>query len=199
MSDPLEERIREYYGVMGRQPMPVALEDRLLERRRRQAATPRWVGVVVGIATAAVVFAAIAVPLLVRTNGRPSPGPGGASLGAIRADFVELVTTDATNLGKNVATAQSVCAGAATLAQQTSSCTTTINALSSELLEINTAFNAATVPGGVATQMAQLVQALGAFASANSMGSAQTASVVVTDATTVESDLRILQRALTTS
>jgi hypothetical protein len=199
MSDSLEDRIRAHYDVMGRQPMPAALEDRLLERRRRQAATPRWVGVVVGMATAALVFAAIAVPLLVRTNGGPSPGPGGASLGAIRADFVVLVNTDATNLGTNLNIAQSVCAGAATLAQQTSSCTTTINGLTSELLEINTAFNAATVPGGVAAQMAQLVQALGAFASAYSNGSTQTASVVVTDATTVESDLRILQQALATS
>jgi hypothetical protein len=87
----------------------------------------------------------------------------------------------------------------ATLAQQTSSCTTTINGLSSELLEINTAFNAATMPGGVAARMAQLVQALGAFASAYSIDPTQTASVVVTDATTVESDLRILQLVLATS
>ena len=199
MNDPLEDRIRAHYGVLGRQPMPEALEDRLLDRRRQQAATSRWVGVLVGIATATVVFAAIALPLLARTNGGPSPGPGGASLGAIRADFVKLVNTDATNLGKNVTTAQRVCSGAATRAQQTSSCTTTVNGLSSELLKINTAFNAATVPGGVAAQMAQLVQSLGVFATAYSIDSTQTASVVVTDATTVESDLRILQQALATS
>jgi hypothetical protein len=198
MNDPLEDRIRAHYGVLGRQPMPEALEDRLLERRRRQAATPRWVGVVVGIATAAVVFAAIAVPLLVRINGGPSPGTGGTSLGAIRADFVQLVNTDSRTLDKNVTTAQSACAGAATPAQQTSSCTNMINALSSELLEIDAAFNAATVPGGVAAQMAQLVQAVGAFAIAYSNGSTA-ATVVLTDATTVELDLRTLQQALATS
>lgn len=198
MNDPLEDRIRAHYGMLGRQPMPEALEDRLLERRGRRVATSRWVGVVVGIATAAVVFAAIAVPLLARTNRGPSPGTGGTSLGAIRADFVELVNTDSRTLGKNVTTAQSACAGAATPAQQTSSCTTMINALSSELLEINAAFNTATVPGGVAAQMAQLVQAEGAFAIAYSNGSTA-ATVVLTDATTVESDLRILQQALATS
>jgi hypothetical protein len=198
MNDPLEDRVRAHYGVLGSQPMPEALEDRLLEHRRRQAATPRWVGVVVGIATAAVVFAAIAVPLLARTNRGPSPGTGGTSLGAIRADFVELVNTDLRTLGKNVTTAQSACAGAVTPAQQTRSCTTMINALSGELLEINAAFNTATVPGGVAAQMAQLVQADGAFAIAYPNGSTA-ATVVLTDATTVESDLRILQQALATS
>ncbi len=199
MNDLLEDRIRSHYDVLGRQPMPAALEDRLLERRRRQAAAPRWVGLLVGFATAGVVFAAIAVPLLDRTNGGSSPATGGPSLGSIRAGFVELVNTDSSTLGRDVTAAQSVCAGAATLAQQTSVCTATIKALSSELLDINTAFDAATVPGGVAVPMAQLVQALGAFASAYSIDSAQTASVVVTDATTVVSDLRILRQALATS
>jgi hypothetical protein len=184
--------------VLGRQPIPEALEDRLLERRRRQAPPSRWMGVVVGIATAAVVVIAIEVPLLARINSAPSAGTGGASLATIRAEFEELVNTDSRTLGKNIATAQSVCAGAATFAQQSSLCTSTINALSSELLEINAAFNSATVPGGVATQMAQLVQAVGAFATANSNGFAHAATVVLTDATTVESDLRILQQALAT-
>jgi hypothetical protein len=107
MNDPLEDRIRAHHAVPGRQPLPRALEDRLLERRRRQAATPRWVGVVIGIATAAVVFAAIAVPLFERTNRGPSPGTGGTSLGAVRAEFVQLVNTDSSALGKNVTTAQS--------------------------------------------------------------------------------------------
>jgi hypothetical protein len=199
MNDPLEDRLRAHYAALGRQPMPEALEDRLLERRQRQTATSRWLGLVVGLATAAVVVAAIAVPLFARINGGPSPGTGGASLGAIRADFVELVNTDSRTLGKNVTTAQSACAGAATFAQQTSSCTITISALSSELLKINAAFNAATVPGGVAAQMAQLVQAAGAFAIAYSNGSTQAATVVIADATTVESDLRILQQALAIS
>ncbi len=198
MNEPLEDRLRAHYAALGRQPMPEALEDRLLERRRRQAATSRWLGVVVGLATAAVVVAAIAVPLFARINNAPSPGAGGASLGAIRADFVQFVNSDSRTLGKNVTTAQSACAGAGTSAQQTSSCTTAINGLSSELLEINAAFNAVTVPGGVAAQMAQLVQASGAFAIAYSNGTTQAATVVLTDATTVESDLRILQQALAT-
>jgi hypothetical protein len=111
---------------------------------------------------------------------------------------VQLVNSDSRTLGKNVTTAQSACAVAGTSAQQTSSCTTAINGLSSELLEINAAFNAVTVPGGVAAQMAQLVQASGAFAIAYSNGTTQAATVVLTDATTVESDLRILQQALAT-
>ena len=195
MTDPLEDRIRAHYGVMGRQPMPAALEDRLLERRHRQAGTPRWMGVVVGLATAAVVFAAIGIPLLARTHTGPSPATG-TSLSVIRADFVQLVNTDSSTLAKNVVAAQTACAGAGTPAQETSSCRATITGLSTELLQINTAFNAATVPGGVAAEMAQLVQALGAFASAYSIDPTQPASVVVTDATVVGSDLRILGQAL---
>ncbi len=199
MNEPLEDRLRAHYGVLGRQPLPAALEGRLLERERRQTATPRWIGVVVGIATAAVVFAAIAVPLLVRTNSGPHPATGGTTLGAIRADFVNMVNTDLSTLTKDTVAAQSVCAGAGTLAQEASSCITTINSLSTELLQINTAFNTSTVPGGVAAPMAQLVQALGAFASAYSIDSTQAASIVLIDATTVASDLRILQLALATT
>jgi hypothetical protein len=196
MNQPIEDRLRAHFSVLGSQRMPVALQDRLLERRRRRTTTPGWIGLVVGMATAAVIFAAIAVPLLARTNAGTGPATGGTSLAAIRADFARLVITDSTSLGKNMATAQRACAGAATLAQETSTCITTINALSTELVQMNTAFNAATVPGGVATQMAQLVQALGSFASAYYIDSTQPASVVITDATTVQTDLRIVQEAL---
>src|SRR5579859_431926 len=124
MTDRLDDKLRAHYALLGQQPMPASLEDRLLERRGR-AAAPRWRGLAIGIATAAAVFAIIAVPLLARLHNAPSlAGPGTTTLGGIRAEFVKLVTTDAAALNTKLIDAERLCSGSGAAAQQTSACTT---------------------------------------------------------------------------
>lgn len=196
MTDHLQDRLRAHYTALGQQPMPEALENRLLQRRRREPVEQRWRGLVIGLATAAAVFAIIAVPLVTRLQSTPNPANSG-TLGAIRTQFAKLVTTDSAALNGALANAQRACAVSATGGQETTACVTAARRLSGELLDINTDFNAVTVPGGVAAEMAQLVQALAAFATAASSGQSTSATTVMADAAAVETDLGALQHALT--
>jgi hypothetical protein len=200
MTDRLDDKLRAHYALLGRQPMTVALEEGPLKRRRREPSPARWRGLAIAVATAAAVFAIIAVPLFARLNSAPNPASTGTTtLGGIRAEFVKLVTTDSAAWNSELLNAERACAGSGAAAQQTSICVTATSGLSAELMHTNTDFNTATVPGGVAAEMAQLVQALGAFASAQASGQSLSPTTVMADATTVETDLQALQHALASS
>ncbi len=196
MTEPIEDNLRRYYGALARQQMPATLQERLLERRRRDLAPPRWVGFVVGIATAAVIFTIILVPLLARNQSGVTIDPGSAAAIEVRNHFTELVTTSSSTLTTDLTSAQRTCASTAPPARDLAACTTTVSRLTNDLTRLNATFDAASVPGGVALPMAQLVQALNSFASAQYADPSFSAGTVITDATTVQDDLEVLRQAL---
>lgn len=98
MTDDLEGRLRSHFEGMARQPLPPSVEDRLLGPTRRQQSRRLWLNVTVGVATAAALFAILALPRVFHgtsQSGGAQNGPSGAAgAGQLAASYTDPATGD---------------------------------------------------------------------------------------------------------
>ena len=96
MTDDLERRLLSHFEGMARKPLPPALEDRLLGRTRRESARRLWLNITAGVATAAALFAILALPRVLhdtpQTGGAQSGAPGAGGAGQLAASYTDPTT-----------------------------------------------------------------------------------------------------------
>ena len=96
MSDDLETRLAHHLEGMARQPLPSALEDRLLSRTSREPARRLWLNITVGVATAAALFAILALPRVLHDTSHSGGAQNGANglpgAGQLAASYTDPAT-----------------------------------------------------------------------------------------------------------
>lgn len=96
MTDDLEPRLLSHFEGMARKPLPAALEDRLLGHIRREPARRLWLNITAGVATAAALFAILALPRVLhdgsQTGGSQNGAGGAAGAGQLAASYTDPAT-----------------------------------------------------------------------------------------------------------
>ena len=96
MTDDLETRLVRHLAGMARQPLPAALEDRLLGGTRREPARRLWLNIAVGVATAAALFAILALPRVLHDRSQSGGAQNGAGglpgAGQLAASYTDPAT-----------------------------------------------------------------------------------------------------------
>lgn len=96
MTDDLETRLVRHFEGMARQPLPPAVEDRMRSGTRREPALRLWLNITVGVATAAALFAILALARVLHDrsqSGGAQNGPSGAlGAGQLAASYTDPAT-----------------------------------------------------------------------------------------------------------